>query len=120
MPRSSIKPEDRVRLQHMLDAAVEIRTYTENASRTDLTADRKLAHSLVRLLEIVGEAASQVSSEMRAASPALPWEVMIGMRNRLAHAYFSVNLNIVWTTAVGDIPPLITNLQNLLGVSPRR
>jgi len=115
MPRFSIKPEDRVRLRHMLDAAIEIQQYVQSATREDLNRDRRLVHSLVRPLEIIGEAASQVSTELREGVPEIPWPIIIGMRNRLIHAYFSINLDIVWNTSTEDIPPLATQLNRLLG-----
>jgi len=115
MPKFSIKPEDQVRLRHMLDAALEIQQYMQSSTRDDLNRDRKLVHSLVRLLEIIGEAASQVSEGLRESTPEVPWPVIIGMRNRLVHAYFSINLSIVWSTSTQDIPPLIAELKRLLG-----
>lgn len=115
MPRSNIKPEDRVRLRHMLDAALEIQQYAQSATREDLNRDRKLVHALVRPLEIIGEAASQVSKELREEIPEIPWPFIIGMRDRLIHAYFSINLDIVWSTSTEDIPPLIAELSRLLG-----
>ena len=115
MPRFSIKPDDHVRLRHMLDAAVEIRQYVQSATREDLNRDRRLVHSLVRPLEIIGEAASQVSEELREGVPEIPWSIIIGMRNRLIHAYFSINLDTVWSTSTEDIPPLVTQLNQLLG-----
>ncbi len=80
----------------MLDAALEIRQYVQSSMREDLNQDRKLVHSLVRLFEIIGEAANQVSEEFREEVPDIPWSVIIGMRNRLIHAYFSINLDVVW------------------------
>lgn len=114
MPSFSISPEDRVRLRHMLDAAVEIQQYVQSSTREDLSRDRKLVHSLIRLLEIIGEAANQVSPELREQIPDIPWTIMVGMRNRLIHAYFAINLNIVWSTSTEDIPPLITQLESLV------
>jgi uncharacterized protein with HEPN domain len=99
----------------MLDAAIEIQQYAQSATRGDLDRDRRLVHSLVRPLEIIGEAASQVSKELREAVPEIPWFIIIGMRNRLIHAYFSINLDIVWSTSTEDIPPLIAELNRLLG-----
>src|SRR4030042_785695 len=99
MPYFSISREDRMRLQHMLDAALEIRQYVQSSTREDLNQDRKLVHSLVRLFEIIGEAASQVSEELRESIPEIPWSVIIGMLNRLIHAYFSINLDVVWSTS---------------------
>jgi len=114
MPRFNIKPEDRVRLKHMLDAAVEIQQYVRSATREDLNRDRRLLHSLVRPLEIIGEAASQVSKELREEVPEIPWSIIIGMRNRLIHAYFAINLDIVWSTSTEDIPPLVVELKKLV------
>jgi uncharacterized protein with HEPN domain len=115
MPRFSIKPEDRVRLRHMLDAAIEIQQYVQSATRDDLDRDRRLVHSLVRSLEIIGEAASRVSTELWKDVPEIPWPIIIGMRNRLIHAYFSINLDVVWSTSTEDIPPLTAELNRLLG-----
>jgi uncharacterized protein with HEPN domain len=115
VPDFNISPEDRVRLRHMLDAALEIQQYAQSATREDLSRDRKLVHSLVRLLEIIGEAATQVSDELRENAVDIPWFIIIGMRNRLIHAYFSIDLNVVWSTSTVDIPVLITELKILLG-----
>jgi len=114
MPNFNIKHEDQVRLRHMLDAAVEIQQYVQSSTREDLNHDRKLVHSLVRLLEIIGEAAGQVSEELRGNVPQIPWSILVGMRNRLIHAYFSINLNVVWSTSTEDIPSLITELKKLI------
>ena len=114
MPGFSINHEDRVRLRHMLDAALEIQQYVQSSTREDLDKDRKLVHSLVRLFEIVGEAANQVSDELREDLEEIPWFVIIGMRNRLIHAYFSINLDVVWETSIKDIPSLIEVLERIL------
>lgn len=115
MPEFNISREDRVRLSHMLDGALEIQQYADASAREDLDNDRKLVHSLVRLLEIIGEAASQISDELREDAPEIPWAVIIGMRNRLIHAYFAINLDVIWSTSTEDIPLLITELKGILG-----
>jgi uncharacterized protein with HEPN domain len=69
MPNFSINHEDEIRLRHMLDAANEIQQYVQSSTREDLNSDRKLVHSLVHLIEIVGEAATQVSEELRRNTP---------------------------------------------------
>jgi uncharacterized protein with HEPN domain len=99
----------------MLDAALEIQQYVQSSTREDLDKDRKLVHSLVRLLEIIGEAASQISNELRENTVEIPWFIIIGMRNRLVHAYFSINLDVVWSTSTIDTPSLIEDLKRLLG-----
>jgi len=90
--------EDGNRLYHMLEAAREAAGYAEGRKREDLQTDRPLTHSLVHCLEIVGEAASKVTTEYRKSHPQIQWDDMTGMRNRLIHAYFDVNLDIVWKT----------------------
>jgi uncharacterized protein with HEPN domain len=115
MPNLNISPEDRVRLRHMLDAALEMKHYVQSATRHDLDHDPKLVHSLVHLLEIIGEAANQASDELRENTRNIPWFIIIGMRNRLVHAYFDIDLNVVWSTSTEDIPLLINELENLIG-----
>ncbi|RDE14688.1 MAG: hypothetical protein C4K48_05660 [Candidatus Thorarchaeota archaeon] len=106
--------DDKVRIQHMLDAVLEVIEFTHNKVRSDLDNDRKLKHALVRLLEIIGEAAVGMSENIMNKHPDIPWKEMIGMRNRLIHGYFDVDLDIVWQTVTEDIPPLKTLLENLV------
>ncbi len=73
-----------------------------------------LLFALVRAIEIAGEAASRVSEETQAALPDLPWASMIGMRNRLVHAYFDINRDILWTTVTQAVPPLAERLRKIL------
>jgi len=104
-----LKP-DLVCIHHILDAAREILDFSDGKSRQDLDVDRKLNLSLVHLLEIIGEAAVGISDEFRQKYPHVPWKEIIGMRNRLIHGYFDIDLDIVWKTVQEDIPPLISNL----------
>ena len=78
------------------------------------TADRMLVLSLVKAIEIVGEAASQVSSATREQLPEIRWVDIVAMRNRLVHAYFDINLEILWQTVQHDLPPLIVTLERVL------
>lgn len=105
---------DDVRLRHILDAAREAIAFSRNRSREDLHRDRMLNLSLVHLLEVIGEAARGVSSAFRASHTEIPWEKMVGMRDRLIHGYFDINLDIVWETVSEDLPPLVTLLEKLL------
>lgn len=106
MPKS-----DKARLRHMLDAAQEAVSFAAGRSRQDLETDRMLNLSLVRLLEIVGEAARGLSPEFRDAHPETPWKKIAGMRDRLIHGYFDVNLDIVWQTVTQEVPMLIAQLE---------
>jgi uncharacterized protein with HEPN domain len=105
---------DLVRLKHMLDAATEILEFTKNKNRDDFNNDRMLNLSIVHLLEIVGEAASGISIEVRNNYTQIPWNVIVGMRNRLIHGYFDIDLDIVWKTVTHDIPPLIPELEKII------
>lgn len=105
--------DDKVRIRHILDAAREAVTFVEARSRRDLDTDRKLSLSLVRLLEIIGEAARGISTEFCRSHPDLPWKKMVGMRDRLIHAYFDINLDVVWETVKDDLPPLIEKLEGI-------
>jgi uncharacterized protein with HEPN domain len=72
---------------------------------------------LVRSIEIIGEAASKVSEETRSVTPNLPWRAIIGMRNRLIHAYFDIDADILWVAATVEVPDLLKQLRVLLDVS---
>ncbi|NMB85307.1 MAG: hypothetical protein A4E44_00197 [Methanosaeta sp. PtaB.Bin018] len=106
--------DDLVRLRHMLDAALEAREFIKGRARESLDTNRMLALSLVKEIEIIGEAANQVSETTRRQTSAIPWEDIIAMRNRLVHAYFDINLEILWRTVQEDLPPLISAIEDVL------
>ena len=101
-------------LRDMLDAAKEAVAFAQGKRRADLDDDRKLVLSITRLVEIIGEAAGKVSKEFQASHSEIPWSDIIGMRNRLIHAYFDVDVDRVWDTVHDDLPPLITALERLI------
>lgn len=105
---------DEVRLRHMLDAARKAVALTTGKSRSAVASDELTQLALARLLEIVGEAAGKVSPELRAAHPELPWIEMGGMRNRLAHAYFDIDLDVLLDVTSKDLPALIGQLEKLV------
>ena len=88
--------------------------YTAGKQRIDLNTDRMLVLSLLRSVEIIGEAASRVSSDFQKQYPEVPWNQIIAMRNRLVHAYFDVDLDQVWDTVREDIPPLVIHLEKIV------
>ncbi len=106
--------DDRTRLRHMLEAAREAVQFCENRTRVDLETDRMLSLAVVRLLEIIGDAANGVSRGFQDDHAAIPWRGIGGMRNRLVHGYFDVDLDIVWETVRNDLPALISKLEPLL------
>ncbi len=99
----------------MLDHAVEAVDLAKGRTREDLDADRLLNLSLVRLLEIVGEAASRLSAETRDHYPNVPWPDVVGLRNRLIHGYDVVDFDILWDIVNDDLPPLIAQLRVIVG-----
>jgi len=105
---------DAIRLRHMLDSAREAQEFLSNRVRDDLNRDRMLLLSLVKSIEILGEAASRVSPEARAECPNVPWTDIVAMRNRLIHAYFDINRDIVWHTVTEELPPLIAELEKVI------
>jgi uncharacterized protein with HEPN domain len=76
-----------------------------------------LALSLVKCIEIIGEAAMKVGEPMRASCPGLPWANIVGMRNRLIHGYFDIDLDRVWDTVVDDLPPLVRELEKAIAAA---
>jgi uncharacterized protein with HEPN domain len=106
--------DDRIYIRHILDAARKALHFIANRSRKELDNNEMLAISLVHLLEIVGEAANVVSDDFRKQYPHIPWRKMIGLRNRLIHGYFDINLDIVWDTVLKDLPPLVADLEKII------
>lgn len=107
--------DDRIRLRHMLDAAQEAVGFAHGHGRADLDSDRLLVLGLLKCIETVGEAAARVSKNSKAQWPQIPWGDIVGMRNRLVHVYFDVDLDQVWNTVTADLPPLIAELEKILG-----
>ncbi len=108
--------DDDVSLCQMLDHAREAADLVKDRVRADLDQDRVLSLALVQLCQILGEAASRVSKQRR-QHPEVPWPQIIAFRNRLIRAYDTINLEILWQILTGDLPPLISALENV--VSPK-
>jgi uncharacterized protein with HEPN domain len=106
--------DDRVRLRHMIEAAESAIEFVAGRQRSDLDTDRMLLFAVVRAIEIIGEAASRITEATRAGEPTVPWRAIVGMRNRLIHAYFSVNTQVVWQTVTTEIPVILPKLRELV------
>lgn len=91
-------------LSQMLSHAKEAVSFAQGKTREDLASDRLLNLALVRLLEIIGEAAARVPAELREQFPEIPWQQIVGLRNRLIHGYDSVDLDILWQIVSRDRP----------------
>ena len=108
---------DRLFLRHVLSAIAEIESYTTEG-RTGFMADRKTQSAVIRQLEIVGEAVKNLSRELIASEAGVPWRLIAGTRDRLIHAYFSVDLDAVWSMVEQDLPALRTHVQALIDRTP--
>ena len=97
----------------MLEAANKVVEYCRDKERTDLDRDELLVLAMLRLIEVIGEAASSISSDFRDGSPQIPWREIIGTRNRLIHGYSDVNLDIVWRIIDQELPALIPELEKI-------
>lgn len=102
----------------MAEAAQTALNFCAGRERADLDSDAMLRMAVLHVVQIIGEAASRVSDEGRAAAPAIEWPVMVAMRNRLVHAYFDVNTEILWATVRLSLPELLTRLRAIEGVCP--
>ncbi len=109
MPR-----DDTAYLLDMLVAARDAVAFAEGMSYAEFVGDRRTQLSILKSVEIVGEAAARVSEDTRKAHPAIPWSEIVGMRNRLVHAYFDIDLPLVWDTVCNDLPVLIARLELLV------
>ena len=106
-------PDDDVRLRHLTDAATTAIRFASDRSRADLDTDEMLTLALTKLVEIVGEAAKQVSGETKDAHPEIPWSAAARMRDRLVHHYFDIDLDVLWQTVTEDLPELLARLPDL-------
>ncbi len=103
-----------VTLQQMLDYAREALDMAHGCSRADLDTNLMLNRALVRTVEVIGEAAGRVPREYRSAHTEIPWQEIIGLRNRLIHGYDQVDFDVLWRIVSEDVPTLVAALAPLL------
>lgn len=101
-------------LLDMLENAQKALDFVAGMELDQFFEDEKTSYAVVRALEIVGEAARMVPDEVRATFPNLQWREISGMRNKLTHEYFGINMKVVWRTIHEDLPPLIQELKKAL------
>ena len=105
--------DDRVYLWHIRDCIRRIFSYTKDGKATFI-ADTKTQDAVIRNLEIIGEAVKNISAELKKAYPDIPWRRIAGMRDRMIHEYFGVNLEVVWERVERDVPELSQNVDRIL------
>lgn len=108
--------DDKIRafLTDILEATNRITSYTQNMTYAAFLADIKTQDAVVRNLEIIGEATKQLPNEIRQRAPQIPWKSIAGMRDKLIHDYFGVNLDIVWNVVRNDFSELVDAVESLL------
>ena len=109
-----IQTADLARLLRMAEAAREARQFARDRTRAHLETDRQFLFALAKAVEIMGEAAYQISQELRDEQPQIAWAQIIGMRHRLVHAFHDTNLDVLWETVIDDLPLLIAELERML------
>ena len=105
--------DDRVYLQHIRDALHDIETYT-STGRPSFFADRMRQDATLRKLQVIGEAVKSLSEGTKLKQPQVPWKQIAGMRDKVIHDYFGVNLEIIWGVVEKDLPELERAIRELL------
>lgn len=108
--------KDLARLKHMLDSTEAILVFAKGKQRTSLDKDRLFQSAVLREFEIIGEAAGRISEKTKKKFPHIPWKELVGLRNRLIHAYFDVDHDIVWKTIREYLPSFLEHLQGAVDV----
>jgi uncharacterized protein with HEPN domain len=108
------KHDDRLYFGHMLDMAVRARRFTREMTLEQLSGDEVMQHSLVNVLQILGEAARRVSPGGKERFPNIPWSQIIGMRHKLVHDYMDIDYEVIWKTIHEELPALTTMLERVI------
>lgn len=103
--------DDRLRMQHMLDASRHVALFINDRSRGDLEKDPMLVRALMNAVQEIGEAAARISEAGRERAPDVPWGQIVAMRHVLVHVYWGVDRDRLWKTAIEDVPVLIKALE---------
>jgi uncharacterized protein with HEPN domain len=108
------KTGDKVRLQHILDAIIEVESYSHNVDFTDFMKNSMMRFACIKQLEIIGEAGNQISDEIKTSFSTIEWPQIIGMRNVFVHEYFGVDSKLVWDIIKNDLPGLKGKIVEIL------
>ena len=109
-----MEKSDNIFLIHILDSISKIEQYLDGIEKEEYDKNTLIQDGVIRQLEIIGEAAKNISSALRESNTQLPWQDMAGMRDKLIHHYFGIDTELVWETAKNDLPFLKPEIQNIL------
>jgi uncharacterized protein with HEPN domain len=109
--------DESVYLRHILDAIAKIESYLRGITETAFSGDSLIQDGVIRQLEIIGEAVKRIPERLRSQQPHTPWQDIAGIRDKLIHDYFGVDLEKVWLTAKDDLPGLKTAVTELLKIN---
>ena len=110
----STQRDDSVYLKHIRDAIAKIQAYVKGVSKYSFMRETLIQDAVIRQIEIIGEAAKRVSEKTRSENVQIPWQDISGMRNKLIHDYFGVDIEKVWLTVRRDIPLLKKQINRIL------
>ncbi len=108
-----IKAEYLDYIDDMLDAIYKIQTFLSDFDFENFSQDNKTQFAVIRALEIVGEASKKIPDHIKVLYPDVPWREIAGMRDKLIHDYFGVDIDVVWKTAIEDIPSVLISLHRI-------
>lgn len=109
-----MRKDPKIFLSHILESIKAIEDHTRKTSKEEFSRNLTVQDAVIRRIEIIGEAAKNLPSEFKRKHREVEWREIVGMRNKLIHEYFGINLNVVWTTLKKDIPKLKKQISELL------